>query len=581
MLRALAPVALLLAAAAAAQPLPAPLTIAYQGVLADADGTPVPDGSVAVEVALFDVPAGGTAAYVEAHTVEIEGGAFALRIGGGTPSAGTWAAVAFDRAWWLEVAVEGSPLGPRTPLGPAPYARGLAGPVEASTATPTPALTARTSADGGAALLGAATASTGTPAGVRGEAASDWGRGVYGEAPQFGVYGVGTRAAGFSYGVWGESASTTGRGVIGKATAATGVTYGVVGQADSDTGRGVFGLAPAPGGTASGVWGEAVSAQAQGVTGRSLAPTGAGVGVAGYSQSTGGQGVYGVSTAATGVTAGVVGEAASSDGEGVRGEAPMAGVRGVATATSGAPVGVVGSSGHVGVQGLSTGAYGVVGISSSPSGRGVSGVANAPSGSPAGVAGTASAPNGYGVYGRHDGSGYAGYFTGGSGVYVAGDVRASRVRYPTPRTHHASLAPGAFRPARSNGGTDYFVTSSFSYLFESTTQDLVAGLTLPDGATVDELSCYVRDNASSQGLRCRLMRVGRGVSGPTAQTLAQTAATVGTPGWVFVSASAGGHTVDNFANAYYVVVGTDGGFWETFDLALGQVVVRYRLSEAP
>lgn len=432
----------------------APSTISYQGVLTDAAGVPVPDGSYTIALALHTTATAGVATYAETHAVTTVGGVFAVEIGAGTPTTGTWATVAFDRSYWLSTTVGGVTLTPRTRLLAAPYARSLTPGAQIGAPTAGSALTAagiiettaggirypdgttQTSAAAGLSLPFDATVSsptflfavTNTSAsgirgigvqGVRGESASTTGQGVRGQA---------TATTGVNYGGWFQSASIGGRGVYGNASATSGTTYGVYGQSASSAGIGVYGTALTTGvqGVSTGTSGvnyggyfENASPNGYGVRAENSATTGQAYAVYGRTVSTSGVGVQGLANAATGSTEGVVGQASSTAGTGVRGNA---------TATSGTTYGgyfrSYSSSGR-GVYGWASSTtgenYGVTGVSAGASGRGVLGSA---SGATAiGVQGVASATSGVN---------YAGYFetmsTSGRGVVGEAEA-ASGVTY--------------------------------------------------------------------------------------------------------------------------------------------------------
>jgi hypothetical protein len=327
-----------------------PTTIPYQGVLTDGAGTPVPDGAYAVQLRLFSAATGGSATYAENHTVTTTGGVFAVALGGGTPVTGTWTAVHFNQGWWLETAVGGTALAPRTALQPSAYARSLtpgarigapaagsalvaAGVIETTAGgVKYPDGTTQTSAAQAFALPYAATASsagylfdlTNTNAsgrgiqavatgayGVRGESASAAGAGITGEA---------TSATGTSYGGFFRAASTSAQAVYAQATAGTGTTYGVRATSASTDGTGVYGSASAASGTTYGVYGTAGSTSGRGVYGEITATTGTNYGVYGLNASSSGRGVYGRASSATGTNYGVQGAAQGTTGRGVFGE---------------------------------------------------------------------------------------------------------------------------------------------------------------------------------------------------------------------------------------------------------------------
>ena len=96
-----------------------PRTISYQGVLADDAGTFVEDGSYTIRVSLHDALSGGTEIFTETHQSVVIRGVFNVIIGSVTPLP---ASLRFDRAYFLEVSVDGTTLAPRTPLTAVPYA---------------------------------------------------------------------------------------------------------------------------------------------------------------------------------------------------------------------------------------------------------------------------------------------------------------------------------------------------------------------------------------------------------------------------------------------------------------------------
>ncbi|HVK38531.1 MAG TPA: hypothetical protein VNA88_08380, partial [Candidatus Kapabacteria bacterium] len=111
-----------------------PRTISFQGVLADASGVLVPDGSTQMTIAIYDVPAGGTALFSETLTVPVVRGVFNAVIGSSNPN-GIPTSVAFDKQYWLGVRVgTGAELAPRTAFTSVPYALNAAMAERAQTA---------------------------------------------------------------------------------------------------------------------------------------------------------------------------------------------------------------------------------------------------------------------------------------------------------------------------------------------------------------------------------------------------------------------------------------------------------------
>ncbi len=128
------------------------------------------------------------------------------------------------------------------------------------------------------------------------------------------VIGTASALSGSTVGLWGQNASTGGIAVRGDATAASGSTLGVYGTASSTTGIGVQGNASAISGAAKGVVGTTASTSGTGVEGDASTSTGTTFGVRGVSQSSTGTGVSGEAQSSTGATVGVHGYSNSAAG---------------------------------------------------------------------------------------------------------------------------------------------------------------------------------------------------------------------------------------------------------------------------
>jgi hypothetical protein len=99
-----------------------PRTISFQGVLADAAGTLIPDGPQDLTISIYDIATGGTPLFSETQRVTVVRGVFNAIIGATDP-AGIPAAIAFDMPYYLGVRVgSGTELAPRTPFTSVPYA---------------------------------------------------------------------------------------------------------------------------------------------------------------------------------------------------------------------------------------------------------------------------------------------------------------------------------------------------------------------------------------------------------------------------------------------------------------------------
>jgi len=211
--------------------------------------------------------------------------------------------------------------------------------------------------------------------------------------------------------------NVSGSSLLAWNTTTTGLSYGLYGRSDSNGGRGIAGFASSGSGDAVGVYGLSASSNGSGVTGEATAVTGPTIGV------------YGVTRSASENAAGVLGEAARTsvlqNTIGVRGinrnNTPAGvGVRGDHLDSG---IGVLGSSARgVGVFGdvisntLGVG-VGVWGRTAYQNGTGVVGEATSSSGTTYGVRGFVTSPNGY-----------AGFFSGGQGVRVDGNLQATGVK---------------------------------------------------------------------------------------------------------------------------------------------------------
>jgi hypothetical protein len=97
-----------------------PRQISYQGMIVGAGGQPIADGNHILELRIYDTPTNSGPLHNETQSVVTQGGIFNVIIGLQTPFP---TSLAFDRAYWLGVSVDGtSEMSPRTALTAAPYA---------------------------------------------------------------------------------------------------------------------------------------------------------------------------------------------------------------------------------------------------------------------------------------------------------------------------------------------------------------------------------------------------------------------------------------------------------------------------
>jgi hypothetical protein len=91
--------------------------ISFQGVLTDASGAVVADGSHQLQLSLYDSPTAPAHLWTEQQTVATVSGLFNVLVGKVNPLN-----LPFDRQYWLGIKVQGIELTPRTALAVAPYA---------------------------------------------------------------------------------------------------------------------------------------------------------------------------------------------------------------------------------------------------------------------------------------------------------------------------------------------------------------------------------------------------------------------------------------------------------------------------
>lgn len=306
-----------------------PQTLNYQGVLTDAGGTVVPDGNYNIAFKLYDVPAGGTHLWEEAHVVAVGKGIFNVVLGSLVPLA-----LPFDKPYWLGVRVAGgAELTPRIALTSSAYSMNAMSVADN-------AVTSMMIVDGAVETndlaAGAVTPAKIAPAATDGLVLTTSGGNVIWQTPSGGALTlpysgtVSTISPAFSV-----TNTGTGPGVYGLNSS----SIGVFGQSISGVGVG--------GSSSSGVGMGGESSSGNGVVGKSAS----GDGVRGESSGSNKSGVYGVND--------------QSDGFGVYGRNTSNGNIGYL----GGKYGVYGeSSNDAGVYGSSLNNYGVFGWSFSNNG---------------------------------------------------------------------------------------------------------------------------------------------------------------------------------------------------------------------
>jgi hypothetical protein len=96
-----------------------PANLAFQGLLTDENGVPLPSGDYSISFRIYPVETGGTALWTEVQSVSVEDGVANAVLGRINPLT-----LAFDDPYWLGITIGQNPteLSPRIPMAAAAYA---------------------------------------------------------------------------------------------------------------------------------------------------------------------------------------------------------------------------------------------------------------------------------------------------------------------------------------------------------------------------------------------------------------------------------------------------------------------------
>lgn len=94
-----------------------PTTLSYQGLLKDAGGVVIPNGTYNLTFKIYNQSSGGAALWTEAQSLPVTDGVFSAVLGSVTPLT-----LPFDAQYWITLRVGADPELPRVALTSAPYA---------------------------------------------------------------------------------------------------------------------------------------------------------------------------------------------------------------------------------------------------------------------------------------------------------------------------------------------------------------------------------------------------------------------------------------------------------------------------
>lgn len=159
--------------------------------------------------------------------------------------------------------------------------------------------------------------------------------------------------------------------------------------------------------------------------------------------------------------------------------------------------------------------------------------------------------NGVALYGKvFSGTGYSGYFEGGSGVYVEGDLHVEDKLTITPDTSFYTVWAADFMPQSNN--ITYYIDHDYSFHGQTPGQSitLFVPIHLPDSARIVSFRAHVYDNSSSEDVSCLLFQK----IGADATSGFSTLTSSGTNGdWYYLVDNTVNHIVNNGSDKFYGV----------------------------
>ena len=265
-----------------------PNLIRYGGSLKDVQGAPLAVATTGVTFAIYKQQEGGAPMWMETQNVTSDAdGNYSVLLGSTTSAGLPDDLFSQQEQRWLGVQISGQAEQPRVLLVSVPYAFkahdaetlggisasefALAKDVNSSSGQTAAVATQATSPASNAQAAGQKGAGSPPPTGptdftgsntsqIVAVAQSGTGAGLNASAPSKALVGTATAATGTSYGVEGSLSGTGGAAVLGNATAGTGSAYGIEGRSSSTSGIGVRGMALATSGQTYGVSGYVASA---------------------------------------------------------------------------------------------------------------------------------------------------------------------------------------------------------------------------------------------------------------------------------------------------------------------------------
>jgi len=136
---------------------------------------------------------------------------------------------------------------------------------------------------------------------------------------------------------------------------------------------------------------------------------------------------------------------------------------------------------------------------------------------------------------------------------------------------HLTIGPSEFR--MSNGSIDSRIFASVVFPL-STSGTLLAPIKLPDGAVIEEVIMYYRDESSSNDIN--LLVLSAGLGGNSASVLSNLSSSGSASGYRNVTDSSVGTIINNQSSFYYLNVSGSPSWLGNQEMGIQAVILRYR-----
>jgi hypothetical protein len=157
---------------------------------------------------------------------------------------------------------------------------------------------------------------------------------------------------------------------------------------------------------------------------------------------------------------------------------------------------------------------------------------------------------------------------------VTGDIVVGGEVSFASTTRYLSIPPAEWVATQNAANTEN-TGNEVHALTNFTSMNIIAPISLPDGAVMEEVTAYVRDDSPDYNIQGWLFRNNTGLGSSTLSSVS----TSGTPGVTALQIFSGTNTIDNEQEAYYVrLTWLSPLSGDPAVLAAGMVTVRYSIT---